>query len=180
MIQRRPASTEIAHDRATIEKTAPPRLQRFEAWLTRHSITILRISLGMMVLGFGILKYFPGVSPAENLVKTTMQLMTFGLVPDMVTMAATATLECFIGLSLIIRRGLRATIYLLIFWVIGILTPLVLLPERLFSGPNHAPTLEGQYVLKDIILFTASLVIATTLYRSTNRVERQSTHNEGR
>jgi len=68
---------------------------------------------------------------------------------------------------------LRATIYLLIFWVIGILTPLVLLPERLFSGPNHAPTLEGQYVLKDIILFTASLVIATTLYRSTNRVERQ-------
>ena len=180
MIQRRPASTEIAHDRATIEKTAPPRLQRFEAWLTRRSITILRISLGMMVLGFGILKYFPGASPAENLVVTTTHLLTFGLVPDMVAMVGVATLECLIGLSLIIRRGLRTTIYLLVLWVLGILAPVVLLSERLFSGPNHAPTLEGQYVLKDIILFTASLVIATTLYRSTDTAERQSARDEGR
>ncbi|MDQ3153179.1 MAG: DoxX family protein, partial [Actinomycetota bacterium] len=88
--------------------------------------------------------------------------------------------ECFIGLSLIIGRGLRATIYLLVLWVMGILAPVVLLSERLFSGPNHAPTLEGQYVLKDIILFTASLVIATTLYRSTNAAERQSARDEGR
>ncbi len=163
MIQRRPASTEIAHDRATIEKTAPPMLQRFEAWLTRHSITILRISLGMMVLGFGILKYFPGASPAEDLVVTTTHLLTFGLVPDMVAMVGVATLECLIGLSLIIRRGLRATIYLLVLWVLGILAPVVLLSERLFSGPNHAPTLEGQYVLKDFILVAAGFVVASTL-----------------
>jgi uncharacterized membrane protein YkgB len=55
-----------------------------------------------------------------------------------------------------------------------------LLPHRLFSGPDHAPTLEGQYVLKDLILFTASLVVATTLYRTTNATERQSTRNEDR
>jgi uncharacterized membrane protein YkgB len=41
----------------------------------------------------------------------------------------------------------------------------VLLPERLFSGPYHAPTLEGQYVLKDVILLTATLVIAIRLRR---------------
>jgi uncharacterized membrane protein YkgB len=62
----------------------------------------------------------------------------------------------------------------------GILSPVVLLPHRLFSGPDHAPTLEGQYVLKDLILFTASLVVATTLYRTTNATERQSTRNEDR
>jgi hypothetical protein len=180
MTSRRPVLTEVVHDLDAIEKTAPPRLQRFEAWLTRHSISMLRISLGLIVLGFGVLKYFPGVSPAENLVKTTMHVLTFGLVPDMVAIVGTATLECLIGLSLIVGRGLRATIYLLLLWVMGVLSPIVLLPQRLFSGPGHAPTLEGQYVLKDFILFTASLVIATTLYRTTSTAERQSTRNDGR
>ncbi|MCA1604307.1 MAG: hypothetical protein LC808_11300, partial [Actinobacteria bacterium] len=107
MASRRPVSTEVVHDLDAIEKTAPPRFQRFEAWLTRYSISMLRISLGLVILGFGILKYFPGVSPAENLVKTTVHIMTFGLVPSMamVAMVVTATLECFIGLSLITRRG---------------------------------------------------------------------------
>lgn len=180
MTSRRPVSTEVVHDLDATEKTAPPRFQRFEAWLTRYSITMLRISLGLIILGFGVLKYFPGVSPAENLVKATMHVMTFGLVPTMgmVAMVVTATLECFIGLSLIIRRGLRATIYLLFLWIMGILSPIVLLPHRLFSGPDHAPTLEGQYVLKDLILFAASLVIATTLYRTTSPAEHQSNRDE--
>ena len=181
MAIRHPASTEVVHDLDAIEKTAPPRFQRFEAWLTRYSISLLRISLGLVILGFGVLKYFPGVSPAESLVKATVHIVTFGLVPAMsrITMVGTATLECFIGISLIIRRGLRATIYLLFLWVLGILSPVVLLPHRLFTGPHHAPTLEGQYVLKDLILFAASLVIATTLYRTTSPVERQSTLAEG-
>jgi putative oxidoreductase len=179
MTRRRPVATEVVHDLDAIEKTAPPRFQRFEALLTRYSISLLRISLGVVILGFGVLKYFPGVSPAENLVKATMHVMTLGHVPDMVAMVGTATLECFIGISLIVRRGLRATIYLLLLWVMGILSPVVLLPHRLFSGPNHAPTLEGQYVLKDLILFAASLVIATTLYRTTSAAEHQSTPHEG-
>ena len=121
MTSRGPASTEVVHDLDAIEKTAPPRFQRFEAWLTRYSISLLRISLGLIILGFGVLKHFPGVSPAESLVKATVHLMTFGLVPAMgrIAMVGTATLECFIGISLILRRGLRATIYLLFpvrFW----------------------------------------------------------------
>jgi uncharacterized membrane protein YkgB len=179
MPSKHPASTEIVHDLDAIEKTAPPRFQRFEAWLTRYSISILRISLGLVILGFGILKYFPGVSPAENLVRATIHVMTFGHVPGMAAMLITATLECLIGLSLITRRGLRATIYLLFLWVMGILSPIVLLPHRLFNGPNHAPTLEGQYVLKDLILFAASLVIATTLYHTMTPAERQPTPDEG-
>jgi len=180
MTSRRPVSTVVTRDLDAIEKTAPPRLQPFEAWLSRYSISMLRVSLGLIILGFGVLKYFPGISPAENLVKATMHVMTFDLVPDMVAMVGTATLECFIGLSLIVRRGLRVTIYLLILWVMGVLSPVVLLPQRLFSGPGHAPTLEGQYVLKDLILFTASLVIATTLYRTTSAAERQPTPDDGR
>jgi len=43
------------------------------------------------------------------------------------------------------------------------MSPLVLFPGELFSGPFYAPTLEGQYVLKDVVLISAGLVIGTTL-----------------
>jgi uncharacterized membrane protein YkgB len=71
-----------------------------------------------------------------------------------------ATVECLIGLSLITGIGLRVVIYPTGLWAVGILSPLVLMPGELFSGPDHMPSLEGQYVLKDVILLTATLVIA--------------------
>lgn len=130
-------------------------------WLVRHSINLLRISLGAVFLGFGVLKLFPGVSPAEGLVEATIEVMTGGLVPARVGLVVTALLECAIGISLIAHRWVRLTVYLLAFELLGILSPLVLLPGRMFGGPFHAPTLEGQYVLKDLILVTAAMVIAT-------------------
>lgn len=130
-------------------------------WLMRFSIPALRVSVGAIFLGFGILKLFPGVSPAEDLVEATISAMSLGLVPDQLGVALTAVLECFIGLSLMVGRGLRFTVYLLALELGGILSPLVLLPGRLFSGPGNAPSLEGQYVIKDIVLVAAAMVIAT-------------------
>ncbi len=132
-------------------------------WLVAHSLTMLRISLGAVFLGFGLLKFFPGVSPAQDLVERTADALSFGLVPGSIALAGIAILECTIGLCLILGRGMRLAIYLLAVLMVGILSPLVLLPGRLFAGPYGAPTLEGQYVLKDIILATATMVIATTL-----------------
>jgi len=132
-------------------------------WLDLHKIDLLRISMGAVIFGFGILKYFPHVSPAEDLVLATIDILPLGFIPDHVVMVLMATVECIIGLSLMIGRGLRVIRYLLVALVISILSPAVLLAERLFMGPHNAPTLEGQYVLKDVILLTASLVIATTL-----------------
>lgn len=131
-------------------------------WLTRYSITALRISMGAVILGFGFLKYFPGVSPAQDLVLATTRVLTFGLLPGGVAMVLLATMECAIGLLLIAGRWLRLTSCLLAVWVLGILSPIVLLAGRMFAGPDHMPTLEGQYVLKDVILLTAAMVIATT------------------
>ncbi|MDQ3164346.1 MAG: hypothetical protein M3Q92_16240, partial [Actinomycetota bacterium] len=74
-----------------------------------------------------------------------------------------ASLECIIGLLLISGRGLRIAVYLLAGQLIGILAPLVLFTGRLFDGPHHAPTLEGQYVVKDFILVAAGFVVASTL-----------------
>jgi uncharacterized membrane protein YphA (DoxX/SURF4 family) len=130
-------------------------------WLMRYSITALRMSMGVVILGFGFLKYFPGVSPAQDLVLANTRVLTFGLLPGSVAMVLLATVECTIGLLLIAGRWLRLTSYLLTFWVLGILSPMVLLAGRIFAGPHHMPTLEGQYVLKDVILLTAAMVIAT-------------------
>jgi putative oxidoreductase len=176
----RPAQTKVARDRGAIQKPIPSILRTVHRGLARYSITLLQVSMGAIIFWYGALKYFPGVSPAENLVQTTMHVLTFGLVPDKVALVLVATLECAIGLSLIIGRGMRVTIYLLAFWLMGVLSPIVLLPQRLFSGPDHAPTLEGQYVLKDIVFLTASLVIATTLRRHNHNAEHPPTHDEFR
>jgi len=130
-----------------------------------HSVAVLRIAVGVVFFGFGVLKYFPGVSPAQNLTEATTHILFFGLVPGRVCMGFVATLECVIGLSLIAGRPMRVAIWLLGAEFVGILSPLVLLPARLFSGPHHAPTLEGQYVLKDIILVGAAMVIAAATFR---------------
>lgn len=131
----------------------------------RYSVDVLRISVGAIFLAFGGLKYFPGVSPAQDLVEATTSVLTFDLVPWNVAVIATATLECTIGLLLISGRGLRVAVYLLIGQFIGTLSPIVLLTGRLFAGPHHAPTLEGQYVLKDIVLVAAAMVVAAASFR---------------
>jgi uncharacterized membrane protein YkgB len=133
--------------------------------LVLHSISTLRIAVGAVFLGFGILKYFPGVSPAQNLTEATTQILFLGLIPGSVALVGIATLECFIGIALLADRWLRLAIWLLAIEFVGVLAPLVVLPGRLFSGPHNAPTLEGQYVLKDVILVAAALVIAAGSFR---------------
>ncbi|MGH3767568.1 MAG: hypothetical protein ACRDTX_20880 [Pseudonocardiaceae bacterium] len=136
-------------------------------WLMRNSLYALRVSMGAVILGFGILKYFPGVSPAQDLVLATTHMLSFGLVPTMVpggvAMTLVATLECLIGVLLLSGWWPRLAVLLLTTWLAGILSPVLLLPGRIFAGPHHMPTLEGQYVLKDVILVAAAMVIATTI-----------------
>jgi putative oxidoreductase len=133
--------------------------------LVKHSITALRISLGLVFLGFGILKFFPGVSPAQNIVEATTHVLFLALIPGSVAIKIIATLECFIGICLLTNRWMRLTVWLLAFEFIGILSPIFIFPGRLFSGPHHAPTLLGQYCLKDIILVAGGLVVTAASFR---------------
>jgi len=132
-------------------------------FLLAHSIQMLRIIVGLIFLGFGVLKFFPGVSPVEELTIKTTDALSFDLVPGGIAIVLIASLECIVGLLLISGRGLRIAVYLLAGQLIGILAPLVLFTGRLFDGPHHAPTLEGQYVIKDFILVAAGFVVASTL-----------------
>src|SRR5262245_12064302 len=112
------------------------------AWLTRHSVDLLRLSLGAVFLGFGVLKFFPGLSPAAGLAGETFALLTVGRVPSGVGVYVVAALETAIGLSLLTGRLLRLGLALLGVAMVGILSPLVLLPGELFRGALYAPTLE--------------------------------------
>jgi uncharacterized membrane protein YphA (DoxX/SURF4 family) len=134
-----------------------PLTERAVRWLSRYSIGILRISLGLIFLGFGVPKFFPGVSPAEGLVTRTLDTLTFGVVTGTSALVLTAVVECFIGLTLLTGRFLRAGLVVLGGAMVGILSPLALFFTDLFPG---GPTLEAQYVVKDIVLVAAGLVVA--------------------
>lgn len=145
-------------ERPTVELRRLDRL--VTRWLARNSITLLRISMALVFLGFGVLKFFPNLSPAQDLARETMHALTFGLIPDSLGRVFVAVLESTIGLSLLTGRFMRLGLALLAVAMVGILSPLVLFPGDLFSGQFHAPTLAGQYVLKDVVLLSSGLVIA--------------------
>ncbi len=133
-------------------------------WLVAHSLTVLRVSLGSIFVLFGVLKFFPNVSPAQALATQTTGVLTFGLVPAGLAIVLVATLECTIGLGLITGRFLRLTLALLGFQMVGAMSPLLFFTGELFAGPYHAPTLLGQYVLKDVVLISVGLVLGATMH----------------
>ncbi len=57
----------------------------------------------------------------------------------------------------------RIGILLLFLQMPGTFLPLVLLPDVCFTQVPHAPTIEGQYIIKNIVLIAAALVIGGTV-----------------
>jgi putative oxidoreductase len=146
---------------------------RAQAWAIRRGLALLRLSTGLIFLVFGVLKFFPNVSPAQSLATATLSRLTIGLVPASVGIYLIASLETVIGVLLITGRKPRLVVWLLCIELIGILSPLVLLPGRLFTGPDHAPNIVGQYVLKDLIL-AAVVVVFIATHRGGKLVAEQS------
>ncbi len=131
-------------------------------WLVANSIALLRVSLGLVFLAFGTLKFFPGLSPIEGLATRTTTALTFGLIPPGVGLMMIAALEVTIGLCFVTGRYLRVGVWLMGAQMIGAMSPLVLFPGELFSGLWHAPTLVAQYILKDVVLVAVGMVLAST------------------
>jgi putative oxidoreductase len=125
--------------------------------LSRYSVDLLRISVGLVFLAFGALKFFPGLSPAEGIAIRTMDALTFGLISGPTALLLVAIVETFVGLTLVTGRWLIAGLVVLCGAMIGIFAPLVLFTGELFGA---GPTIEAQYVLKDIVLVAAGLVVA--------------------
>jgi uncharacterized membrane protein YkgB len=137
--------------------------RRITEWLAASSITMLRISIGLMFLWFGALKFIAGASPAEDLATRTIETLTFGLVGASVSLPILAGWEVLIGLGLITGWFLRATLALLALQMLGTLTPLLLFPEETFRIAFVAPSLEGQYIIKNLVIVAGAMAIGATV-----------------
>lgn len=145
----------------------PARFNRLDAalaaWMARHGVTLLRVSLGIVFFWFGVLKFFPGLSPASELAVATIDQLTFGRMPPEIAINVLAAWECLIGLGLIFNVAMRATLLLLWVQMLGTITPIFLFPELVFTRVPYAPTLEGQYIIKNVVLIAAAIVVGATV-----------------
>jgi uncharacterized membrane protein YphA (DoxX/SURF4 family) len=132
-------------------------------WMACYGITLLRVSLGLVFFWFGVLKFFPGLSPAQDLAGRTIDILTFGVVPASVSVHVLALWECVIGVCLITNLFMRAALLLLFLQMMGTVTPIFIFPEEVFFAIPFAPTLEGQYIIKNIVLVSAGLIIGATV-----------------
>jgi len=137
--------------------------RRITVTLAAVAIPVLRIALGVVFLWFGALKFFPDLSPAQDLAARTIEQLTLGLVPPAVALPVLAAWECLIGLGLLTGRFLRATLLLLAIQMLGTLTPLILFPGETFTTFPFAPTLEGQYIIKNLVIIAAAMVVGATV-----------------
>jgi uncharacterized membrane protein YphA (DoxX/SURF4 family) len=136
----------------------------FDRWLT-----ILRISIGVIYLWFGVLKFFPGVSPAEELAKETIHLLTFKLINQDLSLLLLAIWETAIGVLLMGGLFIRFVIRVVLVHMICTFTPLFLLPAISFTAAPFSLTLVGQYIIKNIVIISALFVIDTAVKKSTRK-----------
>jgi len=127
-------------------------------WMSRYGLLVLRVGLGIVFVWFGALKFFPGLSPAEGLVRNTIYFMN----PDLF-LPILAAWETLIGIGLIWGKYMRLTLLLLFLQMPGTALPILVLPEVVWTQFPFGLTLEGQYIIKNLVLIGAGLVLGATV-----------------
>lgn len=132
----------------------------FIGMMARHGVTILRVALAIVFLWFGALKVF-GVSPVVALVAATVYWAN----PDWFV-PLLGVWEMAIGLGLLFRFALRVTLFLLYVQLAGTFLLPIIQPEVAFIDGNPLLlTTEGEFVVKNLVLLAAGIVIGGTLER---------------
>jgi uncharacterized membrane protein YkgB len=157
-----PARTQTPEDRLLQRLPLWPQLDRLDRrltdWMARHGLRLMRIALGIVFFWFGALKLFPGLSPAEQLVRESV----FFINPDLFQ-PLLAVWEMAIGLGLITGLFLRVTLLLLFLQMPGTLLPLFVTPAAVWTSFPFGLTLEGQYIVKNLALITAAIVLGASV-----------------
>jgi len=132
-------------------------------WMNRYGRFFLRLSLAFIFIWFGLLKPL-GLSPAAELIAKTVYW-----VPPEIFIPVLGWWEVVIGIGLLVRPLIRLSILLLAFQMVGTFMPLVILPEVCFTRFPFGLTLEGQYIIKNLILISAAIVIGGTVRKDIDR-----------
>lgn len=136
--------------------------RKIAAFMGRWGTAALRVSLGVIFVWFGILKPL-GLSPVASLVRATARWMP--LFPPDTWLAIIGWWEVAIGVTFLIRGTIRLAIALLMVQMVGTFLPLIVLPDVTFQAGRvpYAPTMEGQYIIKNLLILSAALVIGSTV-----------------
>lgn len=124
--------------------------------MARYGLRLLAISMGLVFVWFGALKLV-GMSPAEPLIRATLNFLPSSLVSPLIVLLA--IWEVAIGIGFLSGKARLVVLIMLLMQMAAAMSPLILAPERLWEIFPFVWTLEGQYVFKDIILISAGLVI---------------------
>lgn len=123
--------------------------------MRRWSITALRLALGSIFLWFGALKVF-GSSPVAALIQETYSFM-----PVSIFVLVLGVWEMVIGAGIILKRALRWVLILLGIHLLGTFTAILFNPAIFFvRGIPFCLTVDGEFVIKNVVLLTGALVIA--------------------
>ncbi len=137
------------------------RIRDFDHWfidqLNRNSLTLLRFSLAIIFIWFGALKPF-GQSPAVELITKTVYWFD-----PKIFIPILGIWEMLIGICLLFPPLIRIGLGLLALQMPGTFLPLILLPEVCFINIPFDLTLEGQYIVKNLVLIGAGLVVGSKL-----------------
>ena len=132
-------------------------------WMAQNGLKLLRITIGLIFLWFGAMKFFPALSPAEGIASKTISTITFGLLSKQVALYILAAWETAIGLGLLLNLFLRETLLLMFVQMLGTITPIFLFPGEVFTNFPFGLTLEGQYIMKNLVLVSGGIVIGATV-----------------
>jgi uncharacterized membrane protein YphA (DoxX/SURF4 family) len=137
--------------------------RRITSLMADYGLLLLRLALALIFLWFGVLKFFPGLSPAETLAGKTIEMLSFQTISASTAVFILAIWECAIGLGLLTGRFMRLTLLLLFLQMLGTITPLFLFPQETWLVFPIAPTLEGQYIIKNAVLIAGAVVLGATV-----------------
>jgi uncharacterized membrane protein YkgB len=137
---------------------------KISTFMERWGILAVRISFGIIFIWFGILKPL-GISSAEPLVLATVPWLP--VFEGGTWVAIIGWWEVLIGVAFLFKRTLRIAIGLLALQMVGTFLPLVMLPEITFQAGffPYGPTMEGQYIIKNLMIISAALVVGGTVRR---------------
>ena len=135
--------------------------ESLSSMMNTYGIIFLRYSIGIIFIWFGILKPF-GISPAQDLVANTV----YWFDNKLAFVKFLGWWEVAIGLTMCYKPMIRLSIFLLFVQIPGTFLPLILLPDICFTDFPFGLTLEGQYIVKNLIIISSGLVIGGTVRKS--------------
>ena len=131
-------------------------------WMNKHGVLLLRISLALIFIWYGALKWF-GMSEAEALVKKAVGFSP--ILHSRTFFHVLGTWEVIIGVCFLFNSTLRIGIFLMAVQMSGTFLPLVTATDACFVKVPFQLTLEGQYVIKNLILISGAIVVGGSLHK---------------